>query len=266
MDDPVAKKPRKDAPLRPQCSRNIHGHLSSVNALRFGTIFSHCPTLSLIVAIENQTQLPSMTYHQIRQLLAIEMELTEEQFIRMWRTLVLKRAQDVYRATSGAQPPNLIRLPRTILLPGPLGELIYSLGLGFSPSTGWRIRTVPPVLSDPLPPWATPDPVIVEAWQNMTARIDTLYTQYQFPSFADYEDRLIGLTTISDDANDFRTVRSWTNESTPSERYLRFVFDDLFAANSRININSCRFMIAAPLHLPTIRSDYCGSFVKKELA
>ncbi|KAL1447175.1 hypothetical protein WDU94_015608, partial [Cyamophila willieti] len=70
-----------------------------------------------------QVLLPTAVY---RQLTTVELDINEDNFIRMWKTLLLKRAQDVHERAKHVRPANHIRLSSQIICPAPLADLAYS--------------------------------------------------------------------------------------------------------------------------------------------
>lgn len=57
-----------------------------------------------------------------------DLPITGENFIRMWKTLILKRVQDVYEKEKHVRSDHYVRLDRSILTPAPLTDLLYALG------------------------------------------------------------------------------------------------------------------------------------------
>lgn len=67
------------------------------------------------VNITAQNTLSGRTYDQMLQIVNADLPITRDNFIRMWKTLILKRVQDVYGKEKHVRPANFIRLERSIL-------------------------------------------------------------------------------------------------------------------------------------------------------
>ena len=75
--------------------------------------------------------------------------ITLKQFIRMWRTLILKRVQDVIEKQLLARPDHFVRLSRNIMLPAPCADLLYSLRQFHSNANGLIYNISQPARADP---------------------------------------------------------------------------------------------------------------------
>ena len=60
--------------------------------------------------------------------------ITQANFQRMWKTLILKRAQDVYEKEKHVRATNFVRIDRSMIMPSPLSDLLYSIGQFCLPS------------------------------------------------------------------------------------------------------------------------------------
>lgn len=70
--------------------------------------------------------------------------LTQAEFVRMSRTLLLKRVQDIMEEQNFQRPDNYVRLSRSIMLPAPVGDFLSALGTFNSSTLGVRYTlTVP---------------------------------------------------------------------------------------------------------------------------
>lgn len=58
----------------------------------------------------------------------IEPTCTQAQFVRMSRTLLLKRVQDVMEEQNFTRPENFVKLSRSIEVPAPIGDFLAAIG------------------------------------------------------------------------------------------------------------------------------------------
>lgn len=83
-------------------------------------------------------------------------------FLRMSRTLLLKRVQDVMEEQNFQRPENYVRLSRSIQLPAPLGDFLSAVGTYISSTLGVRYTlTVPDRPAQKPPVWWTVDGQVV---------------------------------------------------------------------------------------------------------
>lgn len=214
----------------------------------------------MIVSIDNQSTLATATYLQLEQLCAVDLPLTESQFIRMWKTLILKRVQDIYEQEKHTRAQDFIRVMRNLPVPGPLADLLYSLGQLHSRALGTVFDTVSPAKASPAEAWWTLDQGILSNWCLMLSRLSLMYMMKEFSAPTEYKDRAIALTTIQDAPEiNTRSVKAFTNEPSAADGFIRFVNDDLFT-NSK-PFNNCDLRIVEGLERPSILHTYVGSYV-----
>jgi hypothetical protein len=210
------------------------------------------------VDIENQNALAAATYDQLLQLTMVELPITRADFIRMWKTLILKRVQDVYESEKCQRANHFVRLIRNILLPAPLADLLYSLGSFDDPTSGITYHVNPPDQPAVPQPWWTVDPAILATWITMTHRMAPFFTMKEFPSVRDYDGRPLMLTAIQD-ANNLRSVKALTNQPTPADGLIRFVNDNLFLNGAQYEY--CHLRMTEPMLLAHVRYDYLRDYV-----
>lgn len=265
---PPQAPPPQRAPPQPQ----HHAHpshapaqlviptLRSEHSLSFGRLDSDYQRLSRVLNIAAQDLLPTAVYNQLIQLTSVDPPLTRATFTRMWRTLILKRVQDVIEKQRLQRPEHFVRLARNIMLPAPLADLLYSIGSFHSRTNGLIYTTSQPSRADPAPNWWTVDSQIVAHWQTMMGRFSSSYIMREFPSPSDWENKPLLLTSISDTADtQLRAVRAYTNEVTMNDAFIRFVNDDLYG--QEITYQNCHLRIIDGLDRNTIIYDYTRSYV-----
>lgn len=82
-------------------------------------------------------------------------------FLRMSRTLLLKRIQDVMEEQNFQRPDNYVRLSRSIQLPAPIGDFLSAIGTYTSSTLGVRYT-----LTVPDRPAQKPPRLVDSGWTN----------------------------------------------------------------------------------------------------
>lgn len=109
---------------------------TALDLMNFGRLDSDYTIVDHAVNINGQDTLPGMTYDQQSELTTIDLPIDRLMFIRVWKTLILKRLQDVFEQEKRVRAQHFVRLARNQLLPAPLADLLYALGSFHSPATG----------------------------------------------------------------------------------------------------------------------------------
>lgn len=219
--------------------------------------------INRVVAIENQTLLPEMVYYQLWRFNMTDLELSLQEFKRVWRTLILKRVQDVYKEVTFAIPSDYIKLNRGILVPAPLSDILKALGTFRSQSTGAYYVATPPAHPADSPDWWILDRHALEGWVLIMTRMARYYLMRAFPSKTDVQGRSVLLTAIKDE-NAFRSVKSLTNEARPIDGYLRLVTDDLFEPDDHVVYENCHQTLVTGTCASTVIPLYVGSYCLQE--
>lgn len=269
MTDPLINESeplnRTFPPAQPHRSSQAMLAIPALNnqfaAATFGRMESDYNIQDHTLLIDNQDTLSGQVYDQLVILATTQQPIAREAFIRMWKTLILKRTQDVYEQEKSLRPPNYINLHRSILLPGPLADLLYSLGQFHSNATGHLHHIVPPQRHIHHPHnWWIIDEDIIQQWHQLTYRNKNLYQMKDFPLPKQCENCPLMLTTRRD-RNLFSLIKAWTNEPTPTDSIIRMMNDDLFAAHPYITYDNCAYSVTQRLHIQGVLSDYVGSYV-----
>ncbi|KAK6616793.1 hypothetical protein RUM43_015060 [Polyplax serrata] len=133
---------------------------------------------------ESRSHLWSSGLRLLQTLVTVQLDVTEQDFIRMCKTLLLKRVQDVYKRERNVRPEYHVRLARTIIMLSPWAELLYAIGVYYSAACGIFVHIVqPPPPAEPEP-WWTVDPVFVMKLNKEMGRLQHLshYLQELPPS------------------------------------------------------------------------------------
>ncbi|KAK6623574.1 hypothetical protein RUM43_009426 [Polyplax serrata] len=124
--------PQKVEQHQPQLSfQQQSSRPTSHSTLLFGRMDSDWYVLTWTVQIERQNTLSGALYDQLLSLVTVHLELTKEQFVRICKILLLKRIQDV-----STLPDRCVRLARSIIMPAPWAELLYTIGAFHSGASG----------------------------------------------------------------------------------------------------------------------------------
>lgn len=226
--------------------------------LDFGRLDSTYHRIDLPVSIANQVSVAHATYQQMEQLCSMALPLDQDTFARMWKTLILKRVQDIFEHEKHRRSEHFIRVMRNLPIPAPLADLLYALGQHHSRALGTIYDMVPPARAAVPEPWWIMDPNILDHWCLLCARMSKLYMMKEFPAPSEYKDRALAMTSIHDDGP-LRSVKSLTNEPTPADGYLRFINDEILVnpfpfANSQLRI-------VEGLERRSILYSYVGAYV-----
>lgn len=220
------------------------------------------------VQIERQDTLSGACYDMMEQLSVADLPMARANFIRMWKTLILKRVQDVYEKETKRRADHFVRIDRSITMPAPLCDLLSSLGRWTSHSRGLIYDVTPPARPAEVPNWWQVDDAIVRQWETLCQRLKINYIMREFPSPSEWENRPIVLTTINDlnrgtaDAPDiYRTVKAYTEEPLPTDAYIRFVNDPLFIENHHVTFLECGYTIVERKHITSVVGEYVGGYI-----
>ncbi|KAL1502540.1 hypothetical protein ABEB36_007668 [Hypothenemus hampei] len=205
------------------------------------------------------------TYRIMQVITGINFEITEAEFLRMSRTIILMRVQDVYACSKGLYSSNFLPLTRsrgTFLLPAPIADLCYQIGYYYSPILGIRFEPVPPLKANVnSPDWWTVDNRIVEAYLRLCCRMSRSYTMKEYPSFKECEATGL-LLTNSQVVNNCVTVKSFTNEANMTDGLIRAVHENGFIDNAPYPSDNCHFNVISDKNFTELVNAYVASYVK----
>lgn len=252
---PPTKPPKAETMIQPAQSLPV---LKSVHMMSFGRMDSDYRVRILTINIDEQDTLSGATYDQLLQLTTVDLPLTRNQFIQVWKTLLLKRVQDIIEKQTFSRPDHFVRISRNIPLPAPLADLLYSLGQFHSKTNGTIFRITQPARATPPPPYWNADGALLFQWQIMMGRLSKAYVMREYPPPTDWENKAILVTSINDDG-DLRSVKSFNNEPTMADAFIRFANDNLF--QEQIPYIDCYLRIVEGQYRPTIVGDYVRSYV-----
>ena len=145
--------------------------------LGFGRLDSDNYTVAARRNINVLNRVAIATYNQIVELSVTNPQLTQEEYVRVWKTILLYRTQNIEECETGTPvTAHRLRLAPTITMPRPLADLVYSLGRWKSNTNGvvYDVR-VPAYPNENPPPWWTPEPALIQKWQALHARVQKYY-------------------------------------------------------------------------------------------
>jgi len=225
----------------------------------FGRMDSDYQVRSVTVSIDNQLTVPQAVYNQMLQLAIVDFNIDLYDFVRMWKTLILKRVQNVYARETMQRAEHSIPLSTPVVVPAPLGDLLTSLGQFKSQALGSVINIEPPNKPPEVQAWWTVDAEILTHWIQTMSRMHSMYQMCDTPPGTDYQNKPIVLTAIRDNG-EFRTVKSFANEAQPVDGLIRFVNDDLFVPPFKL-YDDCDLMMTEPLYREQVVGEYVASYV-----
>lgn len=213
------------------------------------------------VRVSAQETMPSLVYDIMQSITTEPMLLTKQQFTRMWKTLLLKRAQDAYESAYSRRPDHFIRLTRNMIIPGPLGDLLHSIGYFHSTRTGRHHRTVQPAKSATPEDFWTVDSVTQDTWNLEMNRFKNIYTMKEYPSTSQCDERPMMLCQVSSYVEPLRIVKAATCEPKQSDAFVLMMQDKLYDDQPVTNYDRCRLVMTSSINVDQLRREYVHSYV-----
>lgn len=186
--------------------------------------------------------------------------ITEDEYVRMSRTLVLKRLQDVYEYQTGLKSPDALRMARALVVPMPTAELLYSFGPYFCDVNGRQYNlSYPPAPPQAPPNWYTLDPTILSNYRLLMDQVKNRYMTTSFPKMSDVTGQPT-MFTVGLEVNGLKTIRASINVPTPADAFLRFVHEEYYT-NVVPVFNNCDLVMTETLFVEDVISAYVRSYV-----
>lgn len=255
-DAPVAQPPPKST-----------NPIPAMNNPRVADLFNRMDrdgkTVEHVVNIDGQNTLSGEVYDLLQQISTSILPITRINFIRVWKTLLLKRVQDIYENQYKQRPDNYVRLNRQITMPAPLADLLHTLGSFYSSHTGRHHYITPPVAPARKEPFWNVDINNIRDWESLTRYMDRNYTMREFPSQRETDARAIVLT-YRQDTNTHCRIKALTNEPRLADAFIRLTNDDLFLAHNRFTIANCALNMTADVHTSNVRGRYTAGYILRK--
>lgn len=180
----IAKIATETAPSQPKPSQSIVPTIPLLNPselIHLARTDADYIFVDQPLDVADQTNLPTATYNQLVALRVVDLPLTQAEFTRVWRTLLLKRTQDIYEKCHSTRPDHYIRVTQQTLVPGPLSDLLYHLGSEYNTNRGvWYVTTPPDRAAQP-PDWWTVDAAIFSRCNLTMASLARQYVMRELP-------------------------------------------------------------------------------------
>lgn len=176
-------------------------------------------------------------------------------FLRMTRTLLLKRVQDVMEEQNFQRPENYVRLSRSIQLPAPVGDSLSVIGTFTSSIIGVRYTlTIPDRPAQNPPTWWTVDGQTVRRYQSLCDELEGRYVVRGFPRQSDYQGLLVMVYPQLN--GQYGRIKAYTNEPKLSDGFLRLINDDAVFENMPFAFEGCHLNMNNGNSVPAIRRQY----------
>lgn len=228
-----------------------------------GRMDSDMTPASITVDPAHFERVPTQVFRQLEQLHPIgALPITLNQFLRVSRSLMLRRLQDIVEGTTYSRVPNAIPLNRSIMIPQAVGDLIYALGNYYVEATGTPIQLQSVAIpAANAPNWTTLDGATLQAWCQTTAIMQRHYMMVEFPRPSNILGAPLPLM-ITHTANHMVRVKSRYTGPQLSDALLRAVNEEEIFAGMGYNFHNCRFIMTQQMHVETLVSRYVASYVR----
>ncbi len=234
--------------------------------MQFGLMRKKCNRTTLIVDPLRLSRVIDRTYQTLVFSLGgiLAAPITQANFLRVCRTIVHKRLQDIVTFQSKIRPQNEIKIQRSFLVPQPIGELLYALGPYDCAATGMRYELSPmnrPAAEAEVPPYMIIDANIWRSYLDFIAMTEERFMYVRFPKEADMAGQPLMLTTKEVEGN-LERVQGALTEVQPSNAYLRFVHEEFFT-DPPFTTQTCEFYLTEQLYVDSVVEPYVNSYLKK---
>lgn len=256
-----AAPPAAVAPQPPVSTNPIPAMANPHIALMFNRMDSDYTIVNHVLQIANQNTLSGEVYDELVAINSDDLEMTRLNFIRVWKTLILKRAQDIFETEKKVRSQNFVRLIRTIALPAPLADLLATLGSFTSHATGHQHHiSPPPQAAEAEDFWAVEAPLIVQ-WNQLTNRMQRQYLMKEYPAQRETDNRPISLTHLHQFGDGTVEIKAGTNEPKLVDAYIRAVNDELFVNDAGHGLADAALIMTPRFNAATVRGAYIASYV-----
>lgn len=189
----------------------------------------------------------------------LQPDLTEEQYIRMIRTLTYKRLTDIVEFQTGIRPAGALQLARHFDVPAPSSELLYALGPYKCDLNGRMYHTYPVVLPVPAPDWTQPDQAIIASYRLFMDQAKGRYQLNPFPKPTECNGQPL-MFTVGQELNDLKQIRASLNIPQPSDAFIRFVHEEMYTDHVPV-FNDCDLIMTENLFINDVVDAYVKSYI-----
>ncbi|XP_055713245.1 uncharacterized protein LOC129807785 [Phlebotomus papatasi] len=229
--------------------------MSSPRLPNFSGVYPDGYEIKIIVDPDRYEILPIRVYNILQVVSGNDLGITVEDYTRMWRTLLLKRLQDIYEYTYYVRPDHYIRISNIVPvpIPAPLGDMLTLIGQYIIPSNGITLQPVPPSRASPAQDWWTVEPAVLDAWLRIHYNLKNHYMMRDFPSPCDVKDKPI-LALSRGIGSDIVHITAATDKFSSVDAYVRLVHDNLWTLPKEIAAHNNVICGVCP-------DDFIGSYI-----
>lgn len=211
--------------------------------MNFGRMDSDYHVEEHQVQIGNQDTLSGLTFDQMEQQSTVRLPMTREAFQQMWKTVILKRVQDVVYASTQIVSAHPIILSRSLKIPAPLSDLLESLGTFISKRLGSRHYLTEPTYAA-ANVWTAVDNEILRQWSQLMGRISNLYEVREFPVPSNFGGDPLMFCFNAANADGSNVVHAYTDEPTIEDAIITACNDALFGAHGYITAANSNIVLS----------------------
>lgn len=229
--------------------------------LQFGRMMTRRRVVTLHINPGAITRVVNRTYQSMVRTLGGVMDapITQVNFLRITRTLMLKRVQDIVEASTGVRPDQPIRIARTMPLPQPIGELFYAIGTYYCQWNGIKYEITSSAPLVPPEDWRTLEPAQLANYRNFMEMTVDRYRQCPFPKLTDVIGQPL-MMCVKDEVNNQCQIKSPGPIPTPADAFIKFVNEE-FITDMPFAGNNCEYILTDRLYVDDVVSMYVNSYV-----
>lgn len=225
---------------------------------KIGVLDSDMTTIEHVINLDKHETVALATFEQIHQLCSVLLPMKSDEFVRVWKTLVLLRTFDSYEHATGCDLASRPECDTNVLVPAPLHDLLKALGR-FESDSGLIHDVSPGKPPEELPDYWTYDAKLMNLWSLTMGRIRLIYDVREYPVPTDYFGLPLQLVKLKD-TDKKRTVKSWSHETTPECTILTVIHEELFGAHEYITFDNCALTLCVAVRREQLVAEYVGSY------
>lgn len=229
--------------------------------LQFGRMMSTRRVIVLDVNPELLNRVFYRTYQVMNMTLGSVMDapIGMADFIRVCKTIVFKRLQDIQEYNSYIPVVGAVKFARALSVPQPLGELLYALGGYFAQWNGiqYHLRPTPATLNPE--PWREVNVNLLREFRRFMEMTKERYRQCSFPKTAEMTGQPL-MFCVKSETDGLGRILAPGPVPTPADAFLRFIHEE-FYSNPPFTVNNCDYMLTDQLYIEDVISMYVNSYV-----
>ncbi|GAB0087146.1 hypothetical protein DMENIID0001_014240 [Sergentomyia squamirostris] len=205
------------------------------------------------------------TYQSMKTALGSVMSppITETVFVKVCKVLLYCRLQFIEESMSGVSSRNRALFARGMLVPQPLGELLYAIGKFESTRPYVKFQPVCVPISTKNPPdWNMITASERASFIQFTSLTHGRYKHVTFPPIDEYNGSAIFFCTKKIVSPGTEQIFIYNSEPTPSDIFLRLVHEEFFV-EPPYAVGDCGGVGSVTVWCEKLISAYTGSYVIK---